>query len=363
MTRSPFGRLGGRASSVQWASLIGLSVVLVVMAEMAHLPAALLLGPMVAAIVIGVAEGTIRVSPYPFIAAQAVIGCMIGHSVPLSIFAELMHDWPIFLTGVTTVIAASSLIGWLLTRWRFLPGTTAIWGTSPGASTAMILMSESYGADIRLVALMQYLRIVCVVVVATLVATLWTANSGRPTTTIVWFPPIVWGSFLGTLAFIAACAIISTRVRVPGGQFLFPLFGGMLLQEAGLLNITLPPWLLALSYAVVGWSIGLRFNRAILIHAFRALPSIFAFTFVLIAVCGGVAGVLVFAAGIDPLTAYLATSPGGVDSIAIIAVTSNADLQFVMAMQTARMLVVLLTSTAIARFLIKRSGVVPAPPR
>ena len=37
-----------------------------------------------------------------------------------------------------------------------LPGTTALWGTSPGAASVMTIMAESYGADMRLVAFMQY---------------------------------------------------------------------------------------------------------------------------------------------------------------------------------------------------------------
>ena len=46
--------------------------------------------------------------------------------------------------------------------------------------------------------------------------------------------------------------------------------------------------------------------------------------------------------GIDPLTAYLATSPGGMDSVAIIAAASDrVDISFVMALQTARFLIVL----------------------
>ena len=43
-----------------------------------------------------------------------------------------------------------------MTRWQVLPGTTALWGTSPGAASVMTIMAESYGADVRLVALMQY---------------------------------------------------------------------------------------------------------------------------------------------------------------------------------------------------------------
>ena len=56
--------------------------------------------------------------------------------------------------------------------------------------------------------------------------------------------------------------------------------------------------------------------------------------------CGGVAALMVVARGVDPLTAYLATSPGGSDSIAIIAASTNVDVSFVMAMQTFRMIAV-----------------------
>jgi uncharacterized membrane protein AbrB (regulator of aidB expression) len=60
---------------------------------------------------------------------------------------------------------------------------------------------------------------------------------------------------------------------------------------------------------------------------------------------------LVLIADKDPLTAYLATSPGGSDTVAIIAASSRVDLPFIIAMQTARMFLVLLTGPWIARSL------------
>ncbi|MCG5475086.1 MAG: AbrB family transcriptional regulator, partial [Sinorhizobium fredii] len=59
-------------------------------------------------------------------------------------------------------------------------------------------------------------------------------------------------------------------------------------------------------------------------------------------------------AGIDPLTAYLATSPGGLDSIAVIAASSDVDLPFVMALQTARLLIITLIGPVLARFVADR---------
>jgi membrane AbrB-like protein len=75
---------------------------------------------------------------------------------------------------------------------------------------------------------------------------------------------------------------------------------------------------------------------------------------IMIGVCGALAFFLVQAAGIDPLTAYLATSPGGMDSVAIIGASSNVDLSFVMALQGARFLIVLVAGPPLARFIAQR---------
>ena len=61
--------------------------------------------------------------------------------------------------------------------------------------------------------------------------------------------------------------------------------------------------------------------------------------------------------GVDPLTAYLATSPGGMDSVAIIAAASDSvDISFVMALQTARFLFVLVLGPPIARLIARAVG-------
>ncbi len=60
----------------------------------------------------------------------------------------------------------------------------------------------------------------------------------------------------------------------PAGAFLVPLVGGIVLTHLGWIVIELPTWLLAASYALVGWNVGLRFTRPLLIHAARALPRI-----------------------------------------------------------------------------------------
>jgi hypothetical protein len=71
----------------------------------------------------------------------------------------------------------------------------------------------------------------------------------------------------------------------------------------------------------------------------------------LVVVCPALAGVLVAIADVDRLTAYLATSPGGADSVAIIVASTKVDMPFIMAMRTGRFVLVLLTGPTIARLL------------
>jgi membrane AbrB-like protein len=337
----------------QWAIMLALSIAIAVLFEAIHLPAALLLGPMLAAIAIAAMDGRVRIPQWPFVFAQGAIGCLIARGIPVSVFGELGKAWPIFLSGVFVVIAAAGVLGYVLARLRVFPGSTAVWGSSPGAATAMVLMAEANGADVRLVAFMQYLRVVCVAAVASLISQLWMSgmHAARPPT--VWFAPFD-AHVAATLAIVVVGVLIGRTFKIPAGPLLVPLVLSIVAQSMRLTTIDVPQWLLAISYAIVGWNIGLRFTREILTYVAKAFPRILASIATLIAICGAFGALLVRVAGIDPLTAYLATSPGGADSVAIIAAGSNVDVPFVMTMQTARFVIVLLVGPALSKFIARQ---------
>jgi membrane AbrB-like protein len=339
----------------QWAILIAGSVILAALLQLAGLPAALLLGPMLAGILLAASGGAVRSPRLPVVAAQAVVGCLIARAITTDILLAFLRDWPLFLGVVVVIVATSGLLGWGIARFKVLPGSTAVWGTAPGAAQAMMVLAGDFGADPRLVAFMQYLRVVCVAGLASIVARVWVGPIAVAPHA-AWFPAVPWLDFAATLALVGAGVAAHVWLRLPAGALLVPMIAGALLEGSGLVHIHLPPWLLAGSYALLGWNVGLGFSREILAHAWRALPQVLASIFALIAVCGALALVLVHAAGIDPLTAYLATSPGGMDSVAIIAASSTADLSFVMALQTVRFAIVLIAGPPLARFIAQRTG-------
>ena len=357
----------GRHSAAQWIALLACSAAIGAVFAWMRVPAALLLGPMLAGIAFASSGGSARVPNAMFLLAQGIIGCMIANMAPLAIAGEILSRWPVFVFGVLAVIAVSTSLGWWMARMRILPGTAALWGSSPGAAMAMVVMAEAHGADGRLVAFMQYLRVAVVAAGASIIAHLWNLNpshagaggsaqavaggAAHAATSVVWFPSVHWLPFLGTLALATLGPLLAHRLNIRSGALLIPLGAGLLLNHLGWLVIELPPWLLVLSYAVVGWSIGLRFTRPLLAHVAKAFPGVLACTVALIALCGVLAGVLVFAAGVDPLTAYLATSPGGADSVAIIAASSKVDVPFVMAMQSSRLIAVIFLAPVITRYI------------
>ena len=342
-----------------WPTLVVLSVAIGGLLLWMHAPAALLLGPLLAGVVFAANGGKVVFSVRLFVVSQGVIGCLIARMVPVSIVGDILQHWPLFTVGVLAVVAASSLVGWVMGRMRLLPGTTALWGSSPGAASIMTIMAEDYGADVRLVAFMQYGRVVLVAVVAALVTHVFGVNTAQAHAEVVWFPPVHWLPLGETLALAIFGPLIARQLNIPAGAFLVPMIGGIVLTHLGLMAVELPPWLLAASYALVGWNVGLRFSRPLLIHAARQLPRVMACILTMIVLCGGVAWLMVLAIGVDPLTAYLATSPGGSDSVAIIAASTNVDVSFVMAMQTVRMIAVLFIGPVLTKYIVTHSN--PAP--
>jgi len=335
--------------ALTWSALLVASLACIMPLQLLHIPAAMLLGAMAAAIGVAVLEGGLAVPFWPFALAQSLIGCLVARSIGPAILGTILHRWPLFLAGVSSVLIVSTSLGALLARWKVLPGTTAVWGSAPGAATVMVLMSEGFGGDPRLVAYMQFLRVMLVALVASLVARLWVGAHAGADAVIVWFPPLATVPLVGTIALAVGGAVLGAKSKLPAGPLLLPLLVGMTLSSTHAMTITLPPWLMAGCYTLIGWAIGLRFTRDIVRYTARTLPKILASTLTLIALCAVMAWILHVAVGTDPLTAYLATSPGGADSVAIIAASSPVDVPFVMAMQMTRFILVLLLGPPVAR--------------
>jgi membrane AbrB-like protein len=340
----------------QWPALVLLAAAAGQLLKLLEMPAALFLGPMLVSIGLGVAGATIRMPKRLFQLGQGTVGVLIAHAMSVSVLLTALESWHIMLLATALTVLLSAAVGLLLVRFAGIPSNTAAWGTSPGAASAMVAMSEDYGADSRIVATMQYVRVVCVVMVGALVSRFL----GAPSAGAEAHSSDVMLHSLNLLDLGLSLGVIVAGVwlgsRLPAGALLVPLLLGGALQLTGILQITIPDWLLPLGYGAIGCYVGLRFDRPTVVYVWRRLPMMLLASMLLILLCALSAWLIAALLGKDFLSVYLATSPGGLDTMAIIAMDTHADVGFVLAMQTLRLFGVILTGSFLARQIIRLSN-------
>ncbi|MEQ7922246.1 AbrB family transcriptional regulator [Xanthomonas sp. WHRI 1810A] len=338
---------------VQWLLLILLAGAAGQTFKYFNVPAALFLGPMLVAIGFGISGASIRINKQVFRLGQGAVGVLVAHAMTMAVLMTALQSWHVMVFATVLTVALSALVGIALARWGGIQGSTAAWGTSPGAASAMVAMSEDYGADSRVVATMQYVRVVCVVMIGALVSRVLGVDGGG--TEAHSSAVVVEGLNLLNLGLSLLVIVVGVTIgsKIPAGALLVPLVLGGALQLCGVLQIVMPPWLLAVAYGAIGSYIGLRFDRVTINYVWRRLPAMIFGSLLLILLCALSAWVIAEMMGKDYLSVYLATSPGGLDAMAIIAIDTHSDVGFVLAMQTLRLFGVVVTGAYIAKQVIR----------
>jgi membrane AbrB-like protein len=203
----------------------------------------------------------------------------------------------------------------------------------------MVLLADEHGADKRIVALMQHSRIILVAFAAVTVAGVLghpggSANLLAPIGRALWSPPLHELGFLEAIALALAGALSAKVTRLSSAALFVPAFGGAALQGAGLITIELPPLVPAFAFGIIGWYVGLSFTRETLAYCLRIFPRMMAAIVAMMIMCGLLSLLLAaLVPNTDPLTAYLAMTPGGMDTAVVIATTTNVFLPLVLAAQ------------------------------
>jgi uncharacterized protein len=206
---------------IAWLALSAVSIAAGTFLHVYGFPAAFLIAAMLSGIVFTLSGAGLSLPRPFFIGSQSLIGCGVASSISTSILVTIGQNWLVMLLIVASTLLAGGLMGWLLMRLNALPGTTAAWGSTPGAAGAMVAMAEVYGADVRTVALMQYLRVLMVVLTVSLVAHFFlepSAPAHAPTPelrTLVMLGE--WHPLLAGLAVAATGAALGHWLGIPAG--------------------------------------------------------------------------------------------------------------------------------------------------
>ena len=314
---------------------------------------------MFTAILVGIAfglaaPGRLEMPPGFFPGGQAVAGVVVGTYLHSSTLTSLGARWiPVVLVSAGT-LAITIAAGLLLARLSGLDRATASLGMVAGGAAGIVAMADDLGADGRLVAFMQYLRLAVVVLITPLMVSV--AFPGHSTGAGGGAHESLLGTFDGwamTIAVAVAGALAGPRLRLPAPAFLGPVLLAAALTLSGAIDgVSVPPLLRETAFAAIGLYIGLRFERDTLRSIARLIPAVVASIVALIAGCFALAWLLELTAGVSLLNAYLATTPGGLYAVLPLAFGSGADAAFVLAVQGLRVLVMVLAAPAVVRLLL-----------
>jgi membrane AbrB-like protein len=346
-----------------WAALAVTAALLGWGGQLLEVPGGWFVGPLLASVTFALlSPRPARVTRPVLMAAQTIIGTMIGGAIHVESLVALTPYLPEVAGVLAVTLAVAVGAGLLLARTGAVGRETAVLGTLPGGASAMTLLSIETGADSRVVALMQYLRVFLVVLCSSLVAHLM--SHAVPGVHVAALPvpavPPTWVDYAGTVVIAATGAVVGTVTRLPTATFLGPMLLAVLAQAFHLVHPAWPLGVPQTAYVILGMYVGLLFDRGSVVASIKLLPLLIASGLALIVACGLAGWGFAALIGTPALTGYLATSPGGADTVAIIALGSGADFGIVFSVQILRFLVILIAGPPLARLVLKLSKK-PAP--
>src|SRR3954447_3716012 len=313
-----------------------------------------------AALLVGLAAALtlhteIGVPPFLFRAAQAVTGVALGAQVRSSSLSSLAHSWlPVTLVSLGT-LAISLAAGKVLARVTFVDAPTGALGMVAGGASGIVAMADELGADDRLVAFMQYLRVLVVVLLTPLlIPILFPGHHGGSVPGQSTFSDAK--GWLLTIGVALAGSFLASRVKLTAGMLLGPMVLAAVVVLAvpdGEFNV--PDVLQQTAFAGSGLQVGLRFTMETVRSLGGLLLPVLASIVGLIVACFGLAVLLDATRSVSLLDAYLATTPGGLFAVIAVAFGAGANTTFILGVQGLRIIVMVLLAPVAVRWLTSSS--------
>ncbi|MCV2869453.1 AbrB family transcriptional regulator [Defluviimonas sp. WL0002] len=327
-----------------------------ILAMVAHLPLPMLLGSLLgvgAASIIGFRPlGRLPQSPQQLrMLFIPVIGVAIGGAAR----PELMQEaaaWLPSLAILALFIPAVHYAGFrVLVATGRVDRVTALFATAPGGLVETVQMGEEAGADMQMLIMLQFLRLILTIVFIPLFFT-WmvghaVGSAGGAS---------VQGSDMGPgdLAILifagVAGAIIGLKLRLPAGHILGPIVLSGAFHIAGLTSAVPPQILVWATQVVIGTSLGVRFGGMPKRRILEALRLSLISVTIMMGGAGLIAWGLADVVDESVPAVFLAFAPGGLVEMGLIALSLKLSILYV----TAHHLLRIILAVSVVRIFARR---------
>jgi uncharacterized protein len=306
-----------------------------VIASVLALPAPFLIGPAVAVTLAGLAGLKLGVPQMPRNLCFIIVGVSMGSTVTPEIF-HTVSTWPIsFVMVFVAIVVLLYVAAWVLQRLFNYDRTTALLAASPGHLSFVLSLAADMRCDLRAVSISQSVRVLSLTISVPLIVEFFDL-AGEDV--VVVSHSMDLSILVATLAVSALFGLLFKRWKFPAALLLGGVFVSICTHITGYVSGSVPNWMLTPVYIVLGSMIGSRFSGVSMAELRLAVISGFVVTVVVMALAAGFAVAVSYIADVPLDAALIAFSPGGLETMAAMAVMLNADPTYVGAHHVLRLL-------------------------
>ncbi|WP_417603372.1 AbrB family transcriptional regulator [Primorskyibacter flagellatus] len=330
-----------------------------ILAASVHLPMPWMLGSLAAIAVIVATTPDRILGDYVFPRRlretfTGVIGVMIGTQVSPEMIAHLGF-LPLSVIALALFVVLAHGGNYLI--FRHIGGmekSTAFFSGSPGGLMESIALGDASGADIRVLSIQQFLRIILVVGLLPLGFSIW---RGAPVGSAAGMAPIghtaedlpLWAGLALMVLLVFLGQAVGRRIRLPAAQLIGPLVLTGALNVTGLMPLHLPGWVIGVAQVVVGVGLGMRFVGVTGRMLTRSVGlSLLSVSYMMV-IGAGFAWALHAATDIPFEHMLLSFAPGGVTEMSLVALSLSANPALVSIHHLIRILLTVLELSLVAR--------------
>ncbi|MGK7890420.1 MAG: AbrB family transcriptional regulator [Leptolyngbyaceae cyanobacterium] len=349
---------------VGWAIAAGF------LASWLQVPVGWLLGPMIAGVVyISIRQKAKPLPPFFMTSAKALLGVVTAARFsPETLTFAMSYATPVVVCIIITA-SLSLFYGYLLSRWANVDRTTGLLSFIPGMASTIVVLGEEMGADAVSIALLQYIRVILVVLIIPNLAKFLLADntvildSNLNTLSSNSSSMSVETSFIAialNLVIVLGCGLIGTwagrKLRLPASGYLGPFLLGLGVFWLSPATPYVPQWLFTTALLFVGLSIGLKFDWTTARKLWKAVLIDIVLVIVLSLMCLGIGYEFHVITQVDTVTSVLGFTPGGIEAMIATVMELGGNTGLVLAMQLTRMLLILLLGPGLIAFFTRKSN-------
>ncbi|PRY44794.1 AbrB family transcriptional regulator [Umezawaea tangerina] len=272
--------------------------------------------------------------------AQGVLGASIGAMANRTMLAEVAGHWLPILVVVTTTLVVSIGVGQVLRLLPTVSGRTAVFSSVAGGAVGFITGAREAGADEHVVMVVQYLRVLLILVSMPAVV-LWLDPGTRAVGDQVSASPAKTALF-GVLA-VAAGLLLTRLLPFAGAGLVWPMLAAFGLASSGLFeHPSVPAPALGVVFLVIGLQVGFSLSVAKIRAVVKVLPLAGVQIVATVAGCALIGYAVSRVTTMSAYDAYLASTPGGLSAVLGLSLATDSNTPLVMAFQVTRLMVSLL---------------------